>query len=233
MSWKSLIFAGHNKDDDKKKKEPTDNAQTSFKSKFPSNGPITETKTETPAVVTKTAPAITPSNPACAPHLDKIMSMYEKGFEGLNMEGFDFYEFFKMVVEGGVDNPQMYGMAFTAAKSMGSTKQSLLDQSNYYITEIRKVHNNYVMAGDKKRQEAITSKTTEETSLKTELIGIDSELERLNDLKKQKEAALKDIDNKYEPTITEVECKLMANDMAMEGIVGSIQKVVNGITNNI
>lgn len=234
MGWKSLIFANPDGDKGKKKeKESTEGAQNSFKSKFPSSGPIQETKTVTPAPAVQTAPAITPNNPACAPHLDKIMNMYEKGFEGLNLEGFDFFEFFKMVVEGGVDNPAMYNMAFTAAKSMGSTKESLLEQSNFYITEIQKVHNNYVAAGDKKRQEAITSKTTEETSLKTELIGIDTELERLTDLKKQKETALRDIDKKYEPTITEVECKLMANDMAMEGIVGSIQKVVTGINNNI
>lgn len=225
MGWKDLIFASPEGSGKKEKKESTEGAQNSFKSKFPSSSPIKETKTVTTA--------ITPANPACAPHLDKIMNMYEKGFEGLNMEGFDFYEFFKMVVEGGVNNPAMYTMAFTAAKSMGSTKESLLEQSNYYITEIQKVHGNYVAAGDKKRQEAISSKTTEETSLKTELIGIDSELERLTALKQQKEAELRDIDNKYEPTITEVECKLMANDMAMEGIVGSIQKVVTGINNNI
>ena len=232
MGWKSLIFAGQ-EDEGKEKKETTENVQSSFTSKFPSSGPVATTKTVTPVAPVKTEKAITPDNPMCAPHLDKIMTMYENGFESLNIEGFDFFEYFKMVVEGGVQNAQMYGMAFTAAKSMGSTKQSLIDQSNYYITEIQKVHTNYVAAGNKKRHEAITSKTTEETSLKTELLGIDSDLERLTELKKQKESALRDIDNKYEPQITEVECKLMANDIAKERIIGSIMTVVDGINKNI
>lgn len=233
INWKGLIFADSSGEGESEKKITNlDEVQTSFKNKFPSTGPIQE-NIATVAPVVKTKQTITPNNPSCAPHLEKIMAMYEGGFENLNMEGFDFFEYFKMVIEGGVNESKTFTMAFNMAKAMGATKEKLIEESNFYINEIKKVHVDYVNAGDKKRQEAISAKTTEETSLKTELIGIDSELQRLSDLKKQKEAILKDIDNKYEPQIVEIECKLMANDMAMEGIIGSIQKVVTGINNNI
>lgn len=232
INWKGLIFADSGEEGEKKVTD-LDEIQTSFQSKFPSSGPVQQnTVTETVKEV-KRKQSITPNNPSCAPHLGKIMEMYEKGFESLNMDGFDFFEYFKMVIEGGINDSKAFTMAFNMAKAMNGTKESLLDQSNYYIDEINKVHSNYVEAGNKKLKEAISTKTIEETSLKTELMGIDSELLRLTNLKKVKETELKDIDNKFEPQITEIECKLMANDMAMESIIGSIQKVVTGINNNI
>jgi hypothetical protein len=235
MSWKKYVFANAAKDAESKEneKENLGKAKVSFENKFPSSGPIAETKTMKPVVPVQTATAITPNNPACAPHMDKIMNMYEKGFEGLNIDGFDFFEFFKMVVEGDVNNPQAYTMAFSMGKTMGATKETLLSQSEYYITEIQKVHQGYVTAGNTKRQQAIAAKTGEETELKGELTNIDTEIARLTALKSQTEKHLQAIDGKYAPDIEEIECKLMANNLAMEGIVGSIQKVVTGVKNNI
>lgn len=236
MSWKDLIFASGDKSKKSEKKEvpvETSKETPSFQSKFPSGS--TAVRNETITMPTSSNPAITPSNPACAPHMEKIMTMYEQGFDSLNQAGYDFYEYFKSVIEGGVNNPTVYTMAFTMGKAMDKnlTKASLLSQSEFYISEIRKVHQQYVDAGNQKRQQAITSKTQEETTLNTDIRDIDVELNRLMTLKSQKQAELAKIDGKYQPQITEVECKLMANDVAMEGIVGSIQKVVQGINNNI
>jgi len=237
MNWKKLIFASGGEDDDSVKKstpvETSKEASPSFQSKFPVTP--TAVRNETITMPTSSNPAITPNNPACAPHMEKIMTMYEQGFDSLNQAGYDFYEYFKSVVEGGVNNPTVYTMAFTMGKAMDKnlTKASLLSQSEFYISEIRKVHQQYVDAGNQKRQQAITSKTQEETTLNTDIRDIDVELNRLMTLKSQKQAELAKIDGKYQPQITEVECKLMANDVAMEGIVGSIQKVVQGINNNI
>ena len=136
--FKDLIFVN---EDDKDKKKVEVVAQDSFKSKFPSsNGggsPTSETSFPTQSVTTM-AP-ITPENPACGPHLDKIMTLYEQGFDSLNQDGYDFYEFFKAVIEAGANNPAIYSMALTMAKAMDSkvSKESLLSQSQFYITEIR------------------------------------------------------------------------------------------------
>jgi hypothetical protein len=182
-----------------------------------------------------TAAPITPDNPACAPHMDKIMGLYEQGFEGLNMAGYDFYEYFQAVVQTGVNNPAMYSMALTMAKSMDSTvtKETLLSQSQYYIDEINKVYNGYVGNGNTKRENALKAKGNEEAALSNELTEINNEIARLTQLKITKEAELTTIDGKYSPEITDVECKLMANDIAKERIIATIQTVVDGINTNI
>lgn len=236
MGFKDLFFVSDN--DDKKKEEKLDKgAHEAFKTKFPTSGSgYTEPKKQEINTVTTTVEEIveiTPENPACAPHLDKIMKLYEDGFESLNMDGYDFFEFFKMIVEAGINNGAAYNMAFTMGKSMGATKESLLSQAQYYIDEINKVHKHYVDGGTSKKESALKIKGEEEITLTSELSSINSEIARLTALKDEKERALASINSKYSPQITEIECKLMANDMARERILGTINTVVNGIKNHI
>jgi hypothetical protein len=230
MGFKDLFI---NSDSDDNKKQKVETTQKSFTSKFPSSGPVNETKVTTPQASTNVE--ITPDNPACTPHLDKIMALYEEGFNGLNMDGYDFFEYFQAVVQTGLNNPSMYGMALTMAKAMDSkvTKESLISQSKFYIDEINKVHDHYVINGTAKRESALKAKGNEEANLAKELEDINSEIQRLTRLKSEKESALVSIDSKYTPEITDVECKLMANDIARERILASINSVVDGIKKNI
>jgi hypothetical protein len=235
MSFKDLFIINNG---DKKKNEPKEDVQKSFKSKFPSSGSATvevETKMETIIPTAPVMAAITPENPACLPHMDKIMKLYEDGFNGLNLAGYDFFEFFQAVVKTGANNPAMYNMALTMAQAMDSTvtKSSLVTQSQFYIEEINKVYKTYVDNGNAKRQEALQAKGNEEASLSKDLGDINSEIARLNQLKNQKEAELSKIDSKYSPEITDIECKLMANDIAKERIIGTIKTVVDGINKNL
>jgi hypothetical protein len=237
---KDLIFV--NEDSDKDDKKETNTSQQSFTNKFPSSSaPKTkkdwsaETGTATgnyQPSATAVAP-ITPENPACGPHLDNIMGLYENGFDGLDMEGYDFYEFFKMVVGAGANNPAAYNMAFTMAETANATKESLISQSDYYITEINKVHASYSENGSNKKQEALNAKGLEESTLMNELTGINNEIARLNMEKSKKEGQLGLVDSKYTPTLTDIECKIMANNIAKDKIISTITTVVNGIKTNI
>ena len=232
FEFKDLIFK---KEEGNEKKENKD-VQKTFKSKFPvqeNSGSSTPTSVAVPP--TAVSAPITPDNPACAPHLDKIMALYEKGFDELNMDGYDFYEYSKGVIGVGINNPAAYTMALTMAKTMDSSvsKDSLLNQSQFYINEINKVHSQYVANGKSKSEEALKFKGQEEGALTAELSNINNELERLTQLKLSKEEELRNIDAKYSPQITDIQCKLMANDIAKERIIGSIQQVVTGINNNL
>ena len=234
MAFKDLFII--NNDNEKKKDEPKEEVQKSFKSKFPSSGSaMAETETLTPTAPVTPVAAITPENPACIPHMDKIMKLYEDGFNSLNMTGYDFFEFFQAVVKTGQNNPAMYNMALTMAQAMDPSvsKASLVTQSQYYIEEINKVYKTYVDNGNIKRQEALQAKGNEEASLSKDLGDINNEIARLNQLKSQKEADLSRIDSKYSPDITDIECKLMANDIAKERIIGTIKTVVDGINKNL
>lgn len=234
MGWKSLIFTDENKGEDKQESKTEQN----FKTKFPTKSPVeskTETKNETLTTPTKTI-NVSSDNPSCGPHLERIMDMYEKGFDSLNLDGYDFYEFFKAVIEtGGVNNPSTYSMALTMAKAMDKnvTKDSLLQHSKFYMDEILSVHQKYVNDITKKRDEILNTKGLEESTLTNELADIEEQLDILNNLKKEKSEQLSSIDKKYESEITDIECKGMANDMAKDRIIGTIQSVVDGINKNI
>ena len=207
--------------------------------------PSSEPKTEAPSTSlfgsfgfgSNPTPAPTfPTNTAVSNEaLAKALDMYENGFDSLNQPGYDFYEFYKAVMAGDVDNPAIYGMAFGMGTAMDRTitKAKLLQQSEFYIAEINKVYNDYVAKGNTKRQEVLNQKNHENESLVSELSLMKQQLEQLQIQIADRENKLSVIDSKYGPILSDVENKIVANDMAKEKIVGSIEQVKNGIINNL
>jgi hypothetical protein len=168
-------------------------------------------------------------------HLNNALEVYEKGFDSLNQPGYDFYEFFQAVMNAGVDNPQIYQMAFMMGSGMDKTitKEKLVEQSNFYVAEINKVYNEYVSKGNTKKQETIDQKTSENQSLVGELDLMRQQMEALKTQIADREMKLQAIDGKYGPKLQEIEGKLAANDMAKNKIVQSIEQVKNGIVFNL
>jgi hypothetical protein len=70
-----------------------------------------------------------------AEHLEKAIELYQSGFDNLNQPGFDFYEYYQLVMNGGVTNP--HTMAFTMANTMDKlvTKVSLISQSDFILVK--------------------------------------------------------------------------------------------------
>ena len=78
-----------------------------------------------------------PSTLDSNPYMEKTNKMYEEGFVKLNQPGYDFYEFYRAVTKGGVDNPQVYEMALEMGTAMDSdvSKQALTSQADFYISK--------------------------------------------------------------------------------------------------
>lgn len=226
---KNLFFIGDETDETKKVdvvKETT---------KFPSTN-NTSTKSDNAFGFGKGTPTIQISSTDISQeHLTKFLDMYQKGFDALNQDGFDFYEFFQSVCEGGLENPQVYTMAFKMGTVMDKTitKEKLLSQSEFYCNEILKSHNQYVNSGSAKRQELLSQKETENKTLSSDLDLLKQQLENINIQIRDKESKLSLIDNKYQPLIAEVESKLKANDFAKTKLMSTIEQVKQGITNNL
>ena len=161
--------------------------------------------------------------------------MYETGFEGLNMEGYDFFEFYKAILSAGADNPAVYPMAFTMAQTMDKkiTKDSLTSQSDFYVQEISKVHTKYVENGTSKKNELLNRKEEERQQLNTEVQNLKMQIEALTNQMNNAQNNLTQIDNKYANDLLEVDCKLMANDLAKNNLLASINKVKQGLINNV
>lgn len=206
--------------------------------KFPSAEP-TEQKSSsifnfgfgsTPA----SAPTFTPSTSVNPEHFAKALEIYENGFDSLNQPGYDFYEYFKAVAIGS-DNPQIYTMAFVMGNAMDKTitKEKLLQQSDFYLSEINKVYNDYVAKGNGKKNDLMNQKNNENQALVSELDMMNQQMEALRIQIQDRQNKLSAIDSKYGPMISDVDSKLMANESAKSQIVQKIEQVKNGIINNL
>lgn len=227
MGFKDLFFV----DDSSKEKKVEE--KVVHTNQFPDSNvqqPTAAPVNSAPA--TNTTPYVSPQ---CQPHMDKILALYEKGFNNLNKPGYDFFEFFKAVTSGGISNPQIYSMAITMGLSLDPTvtKEKLLADAQYYLDEIEKVFNGYVENGNMKRTETINLMNSERETLSSDLSALRARAAEIASEIAQKESALSEIDNKYKPTLDDIDCKLMANDLAKNRLVESITTVKNGITNNL
>lgn len=235
MGLRDLVF--ENKDKKTEKKEEKISFPSTAKSEF--DGTVT-----TPTIVDEAGQfdfgttkqegwKATPLS--CEPHIETVMEMYEKGFDSLNKEGYDFYEYYKAILAAGINNAPMYNMALTMAKAMDSSvsKETLLSQSDYYLTEIEKVHQHYTAQGKNKKSSINTQKGQEESTLRQDLAKSEEAFRKaqqdINTLKSKIAA----IDNKYAVELNDIDCKLKANDVAKAEIVNTINKVKQGINTNI
>lgn len=168
-------------------------------------------------------------------HLEKALEVYQRGFDSLNQDGYDFYEYYQAVTQSGVDNPQVYSMAFTMAKVMDKSLsiERLIASSDFYQNEINKVFNDFVLKGNSKKQELSVQQSNETQALSNELSLMEQQLEALKIQIEDRRNKLNAIDGKYKPQINEIDSKLAANEEAKNKIIESIQQVKNGILNNL
>lgn len=223
MGIKSLFFTDTENDVKKPESKETN--------KFPVTNP---TSTTFPIMETQTQPVF--GNSLDNPILNKFVEAYENCLDSANQDGYDFYEFFKAIINSGaIENPQMYVMAMNMGIVMDKTcnKSKLLSQADYYLNEINKLYNQNVTSGSSKKQDLITQKDSENHNLSAELNNLRAQVEALQNQISAKQTQLLAIDSKYQPLINEIEQKLQANDIAKNTIVSNIDKVKNGINNNI
>ena len=224
MGFKSLFVNDEN--------ENTDNGTPTKVippvNQFPSSNQFPQGTTQQPSYV--------PVKDISNDHLTTLTEKYNTSFEGLNQEGYDFFEFFQAIVSSNaVDNPQMYNMAMTMAKSMDKslTKDKLVSSSDYYINGLNNIYNSIVETGNYKKQNLINQKDAETHSLTVDLADLRSQLDRISNEINTKQNMLSSIDSKYQPDINEIDGKMRANDYAKNIIFTNIQKVKSGIVNNI
>jgi len=166
------------------------------------------------------------------PFMDKIIEVYDKRFEALNQPGYDFFEFYQSVSEMGIDNPQVYtmglGMAVRMDKSV--TKETLLEQADFYIKEIDNIHTTFDTDGNLKAAAIATQKETDTRNLTTDIQSLTEQISTLQTQLGNKTAELATIDSKFDPELNEIKLKLAANDMAKEHITTSLVKVKNNLS---
>jgi len=236
MGFKDFWVVSDEKADEPKKDVPK--APSPTKTAFPSETKVDSQSTSAFGFGNAPTPSFTAqptSGEASAEHLAKSIEVYRAGFESLNQPGYDFYEFYQAMMVGGADNAPMYSMALAMAKSMDKTitKDKLIQQSEYYITEINKSYDSYVAAGNAKKQALIDSKNHENQALVSELELMQQQMEQLKVQIQDRQTKLQSIGSKHDPKLSEIDSKLAANDIAKNQLIQSIEQVKQGIFNNI
>lgn len=167
--------------------------------------------------------------------LDKVLEMYENGFDSLNKPGYDFYEYFKAVKAVNSNDPSIYKMAFSMAQGVDSkiNKSTLLEQAQFYINEIEKVHKDYKNQGVSKRSTILTGEKNRKTALTNEISELEKQILQLQTDLSKKQNELASIDNGMISKTSEIDQTIMANDLAKETILNNIKTVVEGIKTNI
>ncbi|MBU2997613.1 hypothetical protein KO500_14280 [Cellulophaga baltica] len=167
--------------------------------------------------------------------LDTIIEMYESGFDSLNLPGYDFYEFFKAIKAVGSNDANVYKMAMTMAQSVDSkvSKQSLLEGASFYIKEINNVHEKYQTKGNDKRDQIQLGQQQKKKELTTEISTLEKQILELQTQISNKKNILNSIDNDLVTEVSEIEQKIVANDIAKNKILETINTVVTGVNNNL
>lgn len=167
--------------------------------------------------------------------LVSVLKKYEAGFESLNQPGYDFYEFFKAIKSVGSDDSQVYKMAMTMAQSVdaGVSKEKLLTQADFYITEIKKVHKEYEIQGKNKKSSVEETQKSKKKKLNAEITALERKLMEAQHQISTKKNELQTLDTSLLSEVSEIDQKIVANDTAKSRILKSIMSVVDGIKKNI
>lgn len=165
------------------------------------------------------------------PFLGEILDVYQKGFDGLNTEGFDFFEMYKSVSAVGVTNPQSYQMAFAMGKTINPnlSKDFLIEKAKHYLSEIDKVHAKYDSTGNAKKQDLNSKLTQQKDSLSKSISDLELKIVELQKELNQKKIELEKVDLLNKEDFSEIELKIEANNIAKQKIVESINTVLTGI----
>ncbi|KIX21220.1 hypothetical protein SY27_10725 [Flavobacterium sp. 316] len=165
------------------------------------------------------------------PFVNEILEVYEKGFESLNLNDFDFFEMYKSVAIVGITNPQSYQMAFTMGKSIKPdlSKEYLLEKSKFYIDEINKVFAKYDSTGNIKKKDLNNLVLKEKETLTNTITDLENKILQMQQELQEKKTLLANIDSKNESELREIQLKIEANNFAKQKILDSINLVISGI----
>jgi hypothetical protein len=227
FNWKGLFIVDEEAEKTAANKPPVETPQKLAET------PKVSFPTETKASLPTQSPKISYSSNNEA--FDDVLSVYEKGFDSLNQDGYDFFELYKSVMAVGADTPQSYQMAFAMGKSIKPdlTKVFLLEKAKTYVNEIEKVHAKYAEIGNKKKADLEGQLSSERNNLTSTIKNLEAQIAALQAELNKSKSDLLEIDNKFAAPLKDMDDRIVANDSAKMTILGSIQKVINGINQNL
>lgn len=221
MAFKDLFIQGDNEEEVKK---PQVNTVREMPTSFSND---VQMPTTVPTPVTEQ------SNFVQEVDTSEVSALYQNGFQSLNREGYDFYEFNQSIASINGSTQDAYRMAFNLGKSMnpGITAQTLLEDGDYYINEIEKAYEKIDSDGQSKKLNLENQKSSEKSSLDTQIKLKKVQIEKLQSELEMLTLDLNAIDSKYSQELSTISTKLQANLIAKNNFIGSLRGVLLNIKN--
>lgn len=167
----------------------------------------------------------------CDVEVKQVVEQYEAHLEKVNLDGYDFYEFYKSVMSIGIDNVSAYPIIFKTAQTIYSdlTAQKITETGQYYIQEITKAFVEFDTLCSEKLQKLEEQKASEKEFAQLKLNEINSKIQTLQAEYNETINELNSVDSKYIVETERVKCLSFANNT----VKGNLEQTINKVISNI
>ncbi len=167
--------------------------------------------------------------------MNKVLATYSKGFEALNIPGFDLFEFYDGIKAAGATDQSGYKMAFAFACSSNPslTVDYLLQTGEQYITQINQKKDEFKKNGKAKKTQLLTQQKQEQKTLTDDIAKFDKQIAKLEKERDQKRLNLNNIDQKYLTQLNEVSMTIAASDTVSGTITSELRTTLNRINQHL
>lgn len=198
---------------------------------------ITPTPAKTGEVVTNNPQTNLTQNTSDLPPADvkqmklKVLEILER----INEPGLDFFEVWNAAAEMGSVNAGSIKAAFTSLKYVDKTldKDKLVRTGESYAAELQKVIDKESNQKQLQKESIEQNQVAEKASLTAEIQRLEQNMEELRERLSARQKELKEINNKYEPQLKDIDAKIAVGRTAVAEVITDIKNALNIIQTNI
>lgn len=161
----------------------------------------------------------------------KVLEILEK----INQPGLDFFEVWNAAAELGGVNATSVKAAFTSLKYVDKSldKAKLISSAESYVEELRKIIDKESSQKQQQKENLQQNQVTEKASLTDEIAQLEENIKTLQAKLAASQKALKEINNKYEPLLKDIDDKIAIGQTAVNEVITDIRNTINIIETNI
>lgn len=167
----------------------------------------------------------------CENEVKQVLEQYEAHLAKVNLEGYDFYEFYNAVMSNGIDNVVAYPIIFNTARSFDPTltSQKITETGQFYLGEIIKAFEDFDKMCKSRLDEFEKTKEAEKNSMNYRIKNIETQIQELQKELSEAYIQLNEVDGKYVVDIERVKCLEFANRSVKSNMETTINKIISNI----
>jgi hypothetical protein len=158
--------------------------------------------------------------------LSKVHGLVEK----INKPGIDFFELWNAAEAMGGISETSVSNAFVALKIASGntlTKATVLSTGEFYCTELRGALDSDVQQKIEIKQRIVDAKSNSSKSLSSEIADLNNKIIEMQNLLKEKNHKLQNIDTEFDPKLKEIEDKIKNGNAAVDAVINEMRTVIN------